>query len=73
MEIEYESQKQHGRCLIPEGVLRLTAFRCGVFEEVGDKSLNVVIISQIHERVIAVASFHVDQVKNFDVIAFFLK
>ena len=73
MEIEYECQQQHGRGLIPEGVLRLTAFRCGVFEEVGDESLNVVIVSQIHERVIAVASFHVDQIKDLDVITFFLK
>lgn len=47
MEIEYERQKQHGRCLIPEGVLRLTAFRCGVFEEVRDKPLYIVVVSQI--------------------------
>ena len=73
MEIEYECQEQHGCRLIPEGVLRLAAFRCSVFEEVGDKSLNVVIVSQIHERVVAVTSFHVDQVKDLDIIAFFLK
>ena len=73
MEIEYECQKQHGCRLIPERVLSLAAFRCSVFEEVGDKSLNVVIVSQIHERVVAVTSFHVNQIKDLDIIAFLVK
>ena len=73
MEIEYECQKQHGCRLVPERVLGLASFGRSVFEEVGDKSLNIVIVSQIHEWVVAVASFHVDQIKDLDIIAFFLK
>ena len=33
--------------MVPKWVLRLTAFRCGIFKEVSNKPLNIVIVSHI--------------------------
>ncbi len=66
VQIEDQRQKQHGGRLIPEGVLRLAALRCGVFEQVRHQTLNVVVIPQIHEGVVAVAPVHVDEIQHPD-------
>ena len=73
MQIEHESQQQHGCSLIPEGVLALRAlWRC-VLEKVGNESLNIIVVTQIYEGVIAVALGHVNEIHNADVITFFLQ
>ena len=68
MEVEHQRQQKHGRGLVPERVLALGAFRCGVLEKVGDKALNVVVVSQIDERVVAMAFLHVDEVDHLNVV-----
>ena len=69
MQIEHQRQQEHGRGLIPERVLALAALGRGVLKEVGHKALNVVVVSQIHEWVIAMAFLHVDEVNDLDVIS----
>ena len=55
--------------MIPERVLWLTAFWCGVLKNVCDQPLNVIIIPDIYEGVVAVAFLHVQQVDDLDHIA----
>ena len=73
MEITDKSLEQHRRRLIPEWVLRLRAFGRCVLKEVGSKPLNVVIAADIHERVVAMAFLHINEVKDFYFIALLLQ
>ena len=71
MQIENKCKQKHHSRLVPERVLRLTAFGRRILKEVGHELLNIVILMQINERVIAMALFHVDKVKHLDLIALF--
>lgn len=73
MEVADKGFQKHRRSLIPEWVLRLTAFGRCVLKEICGKTLNIVITVQIHKRVITMALFHVDKVKNLYVIALFFQ
>ena len=69
MKVTNESLQEHSRSLIPEGVLRLAAlWRC-VLKQVGCEALNIVVALQINKGVVAVALFHIDKVKNLDVVS----
>ena len=65
--------KQHGRRLIPERVLCLRSFGCCILKEVCGKPLNIIIAADIHERVVAMAFLHINEVKDFDLIALLLQ
>ena len=69
MEIENQRQQKHLRRLIPERVLRLTAFRCGILKQVRHKALNVIIIPQIDKRIVTVAFLHIDEINHLNFIA----
>ena len=73
MKVADKSLQKHSRSLIPERVLRLTAFGRCVLKEVCGKTLNVIITLQIYKRVIAMALFHIDQVNHLNVIAVFFE
>jgi hypothetical protein len=64
MEIADKGFQKHSRSLIPERVLCLTAFGRCVLKEVCGKTLNIVIAVQINKGVVAMALFHIDEVKN---------
>ena len=69
VKVTNKSLQEHSRSLIPEGVLRLAAlWRC-VLKQVGCETLNVVVALQINKGVVAVALFHIDKVKNLDVVS----
>ena len=68
VQIKDKRQQKHGRRLIPERVLALRAFRCGVFEEVCHQTLDIVVAAQIHKRVVAMAFLHVDEIQHLDVV-----
>ena len=70
---ENQCQQQHRSCCIPEWIVRLTAFWCSRFEQVRHQSLHIVIILQIYKRVIAMALFHIYQVKHSYFITFFFQ
>ena len=57
------------RRLIPERVLRLTAFRCGILKQVRHKALNIIIIPQIDKRIVTVAFLHIDEIDHLNFIA----
>jgi len=63
-QIENESQQEHRRSRVPKGIIGLTAFRRGAFEQIGHKPLHIVIVSQIDKRIIAVAFLHVQQIQH---------
>ena len=69
VQIEHQRQKEHGRRLIPEGVLRLTALWRGVLEQVRHKPLNVVVTLQINKGIVAMTLSHVDEVNHLDYIS----
>ena len=69
VQIEHQRQQEHRRCLIPERVLRLTALRRGVLEQVRYQPLNVVVVPQIDKGIVAMAFLHVDKVNHLDLIA----
>ena len=69
VQIEDQGQEQHGRRLVPEGVLRLGALRRRVLEQVRHQPLNIVVVPQIDEGIVAVAFLHVDQIDDLDLIA----
>ena len=73
MEVVDKGFQKHRRSLIPEWILRLTAFWRRVLKEVCGKTLNIVIAVQVNEGVITMALFHVDKVKNLYVIALFFQ
>ena len=73
MKVTNKSFQEHSRSLIPEGVLRLAAlWRC-VLKQVGCETLNIVVALQINKGVVAVALFHIDKVKNLDVVSVFFQ
>jgi hypothetical protein len=67
VKVTNKSFQEHCR-LIPERVLRLTALWRRVLKEVCRESLNIIIALQIDKGIVAMALFHVDQVKNLDVV-----
>ena len=69
MKIKNQRQQKHLRRLIPERVLRLTAFRCGILKQVRHKALNIIIIPQIDKRIVTVAFLHIDEIDHLDFIA----
>ena len=73
MKVTNESFQEHSRSLIPEGVLRLAALWRSVLKQVGCKTLNIVVALQINKGVVAVALFHIDKVKNLDVVSVFFQ
>ena len=73
VQIEDQCQKQHGSSLVPEGILGLAALGRGIFEQVGDKPLDVVICFQIDKWIVAMAFLHVDQIQHLNVISLFLQ
>ena len=70
MQIDYECEQKHHRSVIPERVLCLSAFRGRVLEDVRYKFLNVVVVVQIDERIVAVALFHIYKVKYLYLVSF---
>ena len=73
MEIADKGLKQHGCRLIPERVLCLRTFGCCILKEVCGKPLNIIIAADIHERVVAMAFLHINEVKDFYFIALLLQ
>ena len=69
VQVEDQGQQQHGRRLVPEGVLRLGALWRRVLEQVRHQPLNIVVVPQIDEGIVAVAFLHVDQIDDLDLIA----
>ena len=68
MKVTNKSFQEHSRCLIPKRVLRLAAlWRC-VLKQVGCKTLNIIVALQVHKGVVTVALFHIDKVKNLNVV-----
>ena len=71
IEIIDQRREKDGCGGIPEGVLRLCALgRCRL-KEIRHQHLNLVVIGQIDEGVIAVAFLHVQQIQHPDIIARF--
>ena len=73
MKIADKGLEQHRCRLIPERVLCLRTFGRCVLKEVCGKPLNIIIAADIHERVVAMAFLHINEVKDFDLIACFFK
>ena len=73
MEIADKGLEQHRCRLIPERVLCLRTFGRCVFEEVGGQPLNIIIAADIHEWVVAMTFLHINEVKDFDLIALLLQ
>ena len=73
MEIADKGLEQHGCRLIPERVLCLRSFGCCILKEVCGKPLNIIIAADIHEWVVAMAFLHINEVKDFDLIALLLQ
>lgn len=53
-----ESDKKHTRRSIPKRIIGLRAFRGGTLKKVGHKALNIVVVSEIDKRVVAMAFLH---------------
>ncbi len=70
MQIEHQRQQKHRRRLVPKRVLALAALRRGVLKKVRHQTLNVVVVTKIYKRVVAMALLHVDEVDHLNVIAF---
>ena len=68
-QIENERQQKHRCCRIPKGIVGLTAFRRGAFEQIGYKPLHIVVVPQVHKRVVAVAFLHVQKIQHTHRIA----
>ena len=68
-QIENESQQEHRCSRVPKGIVGLTAFRRGAFEQVGHKPLHIVVVPQVHKRVVAVAFLHVQKIQHPHLIA----
>ena len=68
VQVEDQGQEQHGRRLVPEGVLRLGALGRRIFEQVRHQPLNIVVVPQIDEGIVAVAFLHVDQIDDLDLV-----
>ena len=73
MEIADKGLEQHRCRLIPERVLCLRTFGRCVLKEVCGKPLNIIIAADIHERVVAMAFLHINEVKDFYFIALLLQ
>ena len=73
MEIADKGLEQHGCRLIPERVLCLRSFGCCILKEVCGKPLNIIIAADIHEWVVAMAFLHINEVKDFYLIALLLQ
>ena len=73
MEIADKGLEQHRCRLIPERVLCLRSFGCCILKEVCGKPLNIIIAADIHERVVAMAFLHINEVKDFYFIALLLQ
>ena len=73
MKIADKGLEQHRCRLIPERVLCLRSFGRCVLKEVCGKPLNIIIAADIHERVVAMAFLHINEVKDFDLIALLLQ
>jgi len=73
VQVEHKGKKQHCCSLIPERILALRSLGSCVLEEVGHKTLNIIVIAQIHKGVVAVALGHVNEIHNADVIALLLQ
>ena len=70
LQVENESQEQHRCRRVPKGVVTLTSLWCGGLEQIGHKSLHVVVALDILERIVSVRAFHIDKVKHSHVISF---
>ena len=57
------------RTLIPKGIVGLTAFRRGAFEQVGHKPLHIVVVPQVDKRIVAVAFLHIQKIQHPHLIA----
>lgn len=73
MEIADKGLEQHRCRLIPERVLCLRTFGRCVLKEVCGKPLNIIIAADIHEWVVAMTFLHINEVKDFDLIALLLQ
>jgi hypothetical protein len=69
VQIKHQRHQKHGRGRFPKRVLCLTAFRRRSLEKVRHKPLHVVVARQIHERIVAMAALHVDEVEDLHVHA----
>ena len=54
--------------MVPKRVITLTSFRRCVLKKICYKSLYIIVIMNIHKGVIAITLFHIDKVKNLNVI-----
>ena len=68
-QIEDQCQQEHRRSRVPKGIIGLTAFRRGAFEQIGHKPLHIVVVPQVHKRVVAVAFLHVQKIQHTHLIA----
>ena len=66
VEVEDQSQQEHLRGVVPEGLLGLGPLRRGVQEQIRDQLDHVVVLVQVHKGIVAVASLHVEQVDHLD-------
>ena len=73
MKIADKGLEQHRCRLIPERVLCLRTFGRCVLKEVCGKPLNIIIAADIHEWVVAMTFLHINEVKDFDLIALLLQ
>ena len=69
-QIENERQEQHTCRCVPKRVVGLTAFRRGAFEQVCNKPLHIVIVTEIHKRIVAMAFLHIQKIEHPHLIAF---
>ena len=67
--VENKCLKQRRFCTLPEGVVALRAFGCGVAYKIADQAQYVLIVAQIQKGIKAVTARSVDQVKHLNVIS----
>ena len=68
-QIEDQRQQEHRCGGVPKRIVGLTAFRRGAFEQVGYKSLHIVIVPQVDKRIVAMAFLHVQKIQHTHLIA----
>ena len=68
-QIEDQRQQKHRCSGVPKGIVGLTALRRGAFEQIGHKPLHIVVVPQVHKRIVAVAFFHIQKIQHPHLIA----
>ena len=70
LQIENERQQQHTCRRVPKRVIGLTSFRRRTLEQVCYKPLHIVVVTEIHKRIVAMAFLHIQKIKHTHLIAF---